>query len=140
MKVWNKGVHESPVIAHSQDKDVIQEKIILFAPIFITQLGKYFESLNYGPGVNEILYREYILKDGYAGKLLYYGPKKKIIDCAIVGNFETAVSIPKEEFGKYIAALYLERSKEFKTLNVKNFDCDSFLADLTAFFTERNLL
>lgn len=140
MKVWKKGVHDSPLDIYSNDKDPIKEKVIMWAPVYSTAIGKYFAERSYGEKVNEILYREFCLKDGYNDKLMFYGPKKKIIDCAIVLNYSSVLEMNNEEYGKYLATLYLERTRLFRDLKIKHFDVDKYLEDLETFFKHNKLL
>ncbi|MEQ1676220.1 MAG: hypothetical protein ABL876_05955 [Chitinophagaceae bacterium] len=134
MKVWKKGVHDSPLDIYSNEEDPIKEKVIIWAPVYSTALGKYFSERSYGEKVNEVLYREFCLKSGYNDKLLYYGPRKKIVDCAIVLNYQSVLEMSNEEYGKYLAKLYIERSNQFTELKIKDFDVGKYVEDLTEFF------
>jgi hypothetical protein len=140
MKVWNTGVHDSPIDVFSKEKDDIWEKKVFWAPIFLTAMGKYFSDRSYGERVKEILYREFCLKEGYEGKLLYYGPRRKIVDCAIVLDYEAVLKMNKDKYGKYLAKLYLERSKEFSSLKIKDFKHEDYVNDLKSFLKENNLI
>jgi hypothetical protein len=140
MIVRKTGVHTSPVDIYSSDKDIIQEKIITYAPIFLTQMGKYFSERSYGHQVKEVLYREFCLKDGYEGKVLYYGLKKKIVDCAIVQDYQSVLAMSNKEYGKYLAKLYIDRSNQFTELKIKDFDIGKYVGDLKDFFKQNMLL
>lgn len=140
MKVWNKGVHTSPIDTYSEEKDPIKEKIIFWAPVFLTAMGEYFLELNYGENVKEILYREFCLKEGYNERLLYYGPKRKIVDCAIVLEYKMVLRMDNDEYGKYLAKLYIDRSKQFTELNIKDFNVRKYVEDLREFFKTNKLL
>lgn len=140
MKVWKKVVHDSPLDIYSNEKDPIKEKVIIWAPVYSTAMGKYFSELSYGEKVKEILYSEFCLKESYNDKLLYYGPKKKIVDCAIVLDYEEVLKMSIDEYGKYLAKLYIERSTQFKELKVKDFDVGKYVEDLEDFFKLNKLL
>lgn len=140
MKVWHTGVHTNPLDIYSKEKDPIKEKIIFWAPIFLTALGKYFSERSYGERVKEILYREFCLKEGYNDKLLYYGPRRKIVDCAIVLEYEKVLKMSNDEYGKYLAGLYMERSRQFAELKIKDFDAEKYTQDLEEFFKGNKLL
>jgi hypothetical protein len=133
MIVWIKA-------AHSDENDNIKQKRIAYGGIFVTKFINYFENRSYGDNVQEILFREFCLKDGYHDKLLHYGKKRKIIDCAVVADYPTALKLDVQEYGKYIASLYLDRSKSFGDLKIKDFDSDNFSKDLEFFFKEIGLL
>jgi len=140
MKVWKKGVHDSPLDIYSNEKDPIKEMVITWAPIYSTALGKYYSERSYGEKVNEVLYREFCLKEGYNDKLLYYGPGRKIIDCAIVLDYDAVLKMGNDEYGKYLAKLYIDRSNQFEELKIKNFDVEKYVEDLTAFFNLNKLV
>jgi hypothetical protein len=140
MKVWNTGVHTRSIDFYSKEKDPTQEKIIFWAPVFLTAMGKYFSDLSYGDKVKEVLYREFCLKEGYDDKLLYYGPRRKIVDCAIVLDYKQVLKMSNDEYGKYLAKLYLERSKQFTELKVKDFNVGKYVEDLEEFFKLNKLL
>jgi hypothetical protein len=125
---------------HSDEGDIIKQKVIAVAPIFVTAISEYFKNKSYGDGEIEILYREFCLRDGYDGRLIYYSKKRKLIDCAIVANFESCLKMSVEEYGKYCAQLYLERSKQFEDLKILQFDNALYVKDLTVFFKEHNLI
>lgn len=140
MKVWKTGVHDSPLDVYSKEIDPIMEKKIFWAPIFLTAMGKYFSERSYGEKVKEVLYREFCLKEGYNDKLLYYGPRRKIVDCAIVLDYEAVLKMSNDEYGKYLAKLYIERSNQFTELKVKDFDVGKYVDDLEEFFKLNKLL
>lgn len=54
MKIWKKGVHDSPLDVYSNEKDPIQEKKFFWAPIFLKAMGKYFSERSYGKKVQEV--------------------------------------------------------------------------------------
>lgn len=140
MKVWNTGVHTRSIDFYSKETDPTMEKKILWAPVFLTQMGKYFSERSYGEKVKEILYREFCLKEGYNDKLLYYGSRRKIVDCAIVLDYQLVLKMSNEEYGKYLASLYIERSNQFTELKVKDFDVEKYVEDLKEFFKLNMLL
>ena len=139
MKVWKKGVHDSPLDVYSNEMDPIKGMVISWAPVFSIGIGKYFSNRSYGEKVQEILYREICLRDGYNDKFLYYGPRKKIVDCAIVLDYETVLKMGNDEYGKYLATLYVERSSQFLELKVKDFDVEKYVQDLKRFFRTNKL-
>lgn len=130
MKVWKTGVYEGATF----------DKNIYVAPIFLTKIGTYFLNRTYGEGVSEIYHREFCLKRGYDGKLYHYAKKKKMIDTAIVIDYENAIQISNEEFSRHLAQLYLERSKGFSELKIMDFDLNKYQNDLRTFFIENNLI
>lgn len=134
MKVWHTGVHTNPIDIYSKEKDPIKEKVISWAPVFSIGIGKYFAERNYGEKVQEILYREFCLKEGYNDKLLYYGARRKIVDCAIVLDYQKVLKMSNDEYGKYLAKLYIERSKQFTELKIKDFNVGKYTQDLEDFF------
>ncbi|MBK7292190.1 MAG: hypothetical protein IPI78_19315 [Chitinophagaceae bacterium] len=140
MKVWNTGVHTRSIDFYSKAKDPLMEKVIFWAPFFLTAMGKYFSERSYGERVKEIFYREFCLKEGYKDKLLYYGSRRKIVDCAIVLDYEAVLKMGIEEYGKYLAKLYIERSNQFTELKVKDFDVGKYVEDLESFFKLNKLL
>ena len=103
-------------------------------------MGEYFSERSYGERVKEIFYREFCLKEGYKDKLLYYGSRRKIVDCAIVLDYEAVLKMGIEEYGKYLAKLYIERSNQFTELKVKDFDVGKYVEDLESFFKLNKLL
>jgi len=133
MKVWNTAVH-------SDENDNIKQKMIAYGSIFVTKFKQFFENRSYGDNVQEILFREFCLKDGYHDKELHYGKKRKIIDSAVVVDYPTALKLDVREYGKYIASLYLDRSKTFGDLKIQGFDSDTFVNDFELFFKENGLL
>lgn len=140
MKVWKRSVHTSPIDIYSKEKDPIQAKGVYWAPVFVDDLSKYFLERTYGSRVSEVLYRQFCLKEGYIDKLLYYGSRKKIIDCAIVLDYELVLAMDDSEYGRYLAKLYVKRSGEFGNLNIKDFDSELYLQDLMDFFSTKQLL
>jgi len=120
--------------------DLKKEKIIYTGDIFITKLLAYFKDKDYGIGVKEIFYREFFLQDGYNGKVLHYGRIRKIIDCAVFDDFEKLLQMSDDDFAKNLARLYMERTREFKTLPIKNFDFEAYTLDLEEFFRINGLI
>ena len=114
--------------------------IIFWAPVFSIAIGKHFLERSYGEQVKEILYREFCLKEGYNDKLLYYGLRRKIIDCAIVLDYEEVLKMDNDEYGRYLAGLYLERSSQFIDLKIKDFDAEKYKQDLEHFFRSNKLI
>ena len=140
MKVWNTGVHTSPLNPFEQGINTIREKKVFYGVIFVTHMTDFFKDRDYGKGVNEIFYREYCLRDGYNDKVLHYGPRRKIIDCAIVEDYLSVLSMNTEDYGKYLARLYIERSQQFSELLIKNFNLSQYLNDLATFFRNHSLI
>lgn len=140
MKVWKNSVHSRPFGPLEERVDTIREKKVFYANVFVTNLTSFFDDKSYGKNVKEIYFREFCLKEGYHDNLLYYGSRKKIIDCAIVEDFSLVLNMANEEYGKYLAELYLDRSRQFQTLNIKDFDSTQFVSDLMEFFKESELL
>lgn len=140
MKVWHTGVHTNPIDFYSNEKDPIKEKVISWAPVFSTAIGNFFSERSYGEKVKEVLYREFCLKEGYNDKLLYYGPRRKIVDCAIVLDYEKVLQMSNDDYGKYLAGLYMERSRQFAELNIKDFAAEKYTQDLEEFFKGNKLL
>ena len=134
MIVWNTGVHTRPFGPLEQGIDSIREKKVFYGSIFRNDLTFFFSERDYGKSVNEIFYREFCLNREYDDAVLHYGPRRKIIDCAIVEEYSSVLVMNNEEYGKYLAKLYIERSQQFSELRVKDFDLQRYLEDLTVFF------
>ncbi|MGN6291973.1 MAG: hypothetical protein ACTHMV_04445 [Chitinophagaceae bacterium] len=139
MKVWNTGVHTRPFGPLEEGVDSIREKKVFYGTLFAKELPSFFEDKSYGKSVVEIFYREFCLREGYNDTVLYYGPRKKIIDCAIVEEYSSVLEMNNEEYGRYLAKLYLERSQQFSELKIKDFDAKRYIEDLIEFF-QINLL
>ena len=112
----------------------MQEKNIYAAPILVTKLMDFFSNKSYGEDVEKILYRVFCLKEGYNGKTLYYGKKRKIIDCAIVEDYSVAVKMNNKEYGEYVSNLIIQKTSEFSTFNLVRFDNEAYRKDLISFF------
>lgn len=120
--------------------DPIRQKKVFYGKIFVGELMSYFEERSYGENIQEIFYREFCMKKAYEGKLIHYGPRRKIIDCAIVEDYEKVLLMSTEEYGKYVAQLYVERSLQFSELKIKEFNVGRYVDDLEGFFKINMLL
>ncbi|MEO5583679.1 MAG: hypothetical protein ABIR66_13395 [Saprospiraceae bacterium] len=141
MKVWKTGVHaKSGDIFSPPEEDPIRLKKVFYGKIFVTELMSYFKNRNYGVNVQEILYREFCLPEGYEGKLVHYEPRGKSIDCAIVEDYIRVLKMNNTEYGKYLAELYLDRTNQFSELKIEGFDIGKYVEDLKEFFKENMLL
>jgi len=139
MKVWKTSVHTRPFGPLEKGVDSIREKKVFYGTLFVKELPSFFEGKYYGKSVVQIFYREFCLKEEYNDTVLYYGPRKKIIDCAIVEEYSSVLKMNNEEYGKYLAKLYVEGSQQFSELKIKDFDIKRYLEDLVGFF-QINLL
>jgi len=141
MKVWKTSVHtKAGDIFSPPEQDPTRLKKVFYGKIFVGNLMSYFEERSYGDGVREIFYREFSLKERYEGQLLHYGPRRKIIDCAIVEDYAKVLTMSTEEYGKYMAELYVDRSLQFSELKIKGFDVVRYVGDLEEFFKLNKLL
>jgi hypothetical protein len=134
MKVWNNSWYSRDLL----------EVISYAAPIFINGLTQYFETRSYGNGVNEIFYIEVcqspIFSINPAGSVLHYGKRKKIVEVGLFLDFEIATNLNKEEFCRYLANKYMERSLDIEELKVPAFDLAAYISDLEAFFKLNSIL
>ncbi len=132
MKVWNFTTHSTPLL----------HKVIYTGDIFVTKLLACFKDKDYGIGVKEIFYREFFLhgEDEYDGKFSHYGKIRKIIVCDIFDDFDKVLRMTDDEFTENLARLYMERTKEFKSLPIKNFDVEAYTQDLEYFFKANGLI
>lgn len=54
-------------------------------------------------------------------------------------DYEAVLKMGNEEYGKYLATLYVERSNQFMELKVKDFDVEKYVQDLIKFFRTNKL-
>jgi len=132
MKVWKTSVY-------SDFAGVVIKKFVApeITSIFVIGILNYFQEKTYGEAVNEIYYRQFCFDANTEQPIepfYLYGKRKKIIDCIVNLEYDIAVTLEVPALARYMAEKYLERTKDFGKLGIKNFAHEEYLTDLKNFF------
>jgi hypothetical protein len=134
MKVWNNSWYSNE----------LKEHVIYSGELFVKKLTDYFEYRSYGDSVKEIFYIEVcenpIFSANPAKNVLYYDVVKKRIEIGLELDFKIASRLSNEDFLRYLANKYLERSLDIEELEITDFNLRQYTSDLEAFFKANSAL
>ncbi|TXJ29021.1 MAG: hypothetical protein E6Q24_04915 [Chitinophagaceae bacterium] len=115
----------------------------VIATDYLSGLIYHFQNLNFGPGVNEIVY---LVVSGTSGftfsyeEVLKFKKKTKTIESIFFCDYNIVREADRSKLIEYLEEQLLSESTKFKNLNTPDFQLDDYITSLKGYLLEAKKL